>query len=208
MKEDEGLKNLHFKEAQANRPLCHFCSEHADYKLSLFRGVLASDDLNVCRSCIENETDVGVAIADASRVRIVSYDTGRYTTGAPDKLQALLRTLMPQRGFKTITSAIRIAAGKPKERILMCAACREAISPETPGFVRWAMDENGKFHSIRLFHLECWTNPGKTAAPDEWADLDRIEKLDRSRFTLSAVEILDQIEKKWKLLNEYATRKK
>ena len=205
MNEDEGLKGLHFKDAITGRPPCDFCQNHADVSLNLFRGLVAAESVNACHTCMEKSRRLGEKVAGCSRVRITSYATGQHTTGPPTQVHALLKTLKPQKGFKTITSAIRITTGSNRSRLLVCAACQESISPEAPGFVRWATDEAGKYHSLRLFHRECCTDPGQTHGAHHWADLESLDELDRSDFTITSAELLDQIAKKWKMLTEYST---
>jgi len=205
MNDDEGLKGLHFKDAITGRPPCDFCQNPAHVSLNLFRGLVAAETLNACHTCMDKSRKLGDKLSRCSRLRITSYATGQHTTGAPSQVRALLETLKPQQGFKTITSAIRITTGRNWSRLLVCAACQESISPEAPGFVRWATNEEGKFHSIRLFHRECCTDPGHTQGAHHWADLESLEELDRSNFTVTTAELLDQIAKKWQMLTEYST---
>ncbi len=205
MSHEEDLKNRSFKEAIENKPVCSLCSSAADYSMAVFEGIIVSKTLDVCFGCTADRRRMEETMANAARVRITSYTSGHHATGTPDKLNYLVESLTPRKGFRSITSAIRTAANQTERKILVCAACSEPISPRAPGFLRWTTDDNKEFHSIRLFHQNCWTNPGKTAGENEWADLEGIEKLDRSLFTIAAGEMLDQIEKKWKQLKACET---
>lgn len=200
------MKNNEFKDAIENKPTCSFCSSNADFSLAVFEGIIASAKINVCGACMTDFKRMEERTAKASRVRITSYTTGRNATGTPARLRYLLESLTPRQGFKSITSAIRITADSTQGNLLVCTACRDSISPQAPGFLSWTTDDKGKFHSIRLFHGDCRTNPGKTTEPTEWVDLNEIEDLDRARFTIAAGEMVDQIQQKWKQLKDRTYR--
>lgn len=180
-------------------PRCGFCRAPADIQITFFSGLVVSGDpANACLQCVKNSQRLKDRLLEVSHVRLVSWITGQKTTGSPERMEALLGLLKPRSGFKSITAAIRITSGSARGSPLSCAACQEAITPEAPGTVRWSKGKEGLFHSVRLFHTDCCTDPaGRPAGIGLWEEIDHLPGLDRTRFTPVASEMLDQIQKLW-----------
>lgn len=186
-------------------PSCDYCRAVSDVQVTFFDGLTASPEAptNVCMRCIQGNARFSSRLSKCKHVRLVSWSTGQQSTGVPERLDKLLGMLKARSGFKTITSAIRITTGRSRMSTLTCAACQDAISLTAPGLLRWSTRQDGKYHSVRLFHKECFTVPtGPSSVPGLWEELDNIHKIDRTHFSLVAAELLDQIQKQWEEMKE------
>ncbi|MCD6497382.1 MAG: hypothetical protein J7M25_03655 [Deltaproteobacteria bacterium] len=185
------------------KPVCDYCHEDADIKITFFVGPLPDGaPTNTCYRCLEKSARLADHLSRATTVRLESWLTGRHSTGNPKNLAALLDMLKPTGGFRTITAAIRITSNGATSSGLHCSVCREPITPTAPGIVRWARHQDGTCHSLRLFHAECVTDPaGQGQEGETWQDLDHIPQLDRSQFSTAARELLDHVERVWAELN-------
>lgn len=184
---------------ESGPPSCCYCTNHAEVSITCFKGLSASESIDACMRCVSRNPELAERVAGSRRIRVVSYATGQHATGPASRLSSLLAMLKPRHGYKSITSAIRITTGRSaRSSELVCAACQEPVTPEAPGIVRWGEDEHGKYHSVRVFHSECCTDPGGVAQSRLWERLDDLADLDRTRFTLVAAEMIEQIDAAWK----------
>jgi hypothetical protein len=184
--------------SQSPPPDCHFCNGAADLELTLFTTIKATETVDVCLRCAENHRGLAERVSNANRVRLLSHATGQRATGPAHRLQNLIALLKPHQGYKSITSAIRITTGRAYQSTLLCAACQEPITPESPGIARWGKNEQGRFHAVRLFHKECCTDPGGSdKSKSFWKDIEELDEVELELFTVAAAEMITQIKRAW-----------
>ena len=181
----------HSSSDRTENPICDFCRTDAQYQVQFFSRLKPSGPpVHVCMRCIERSARFEDMLNEAVRVRVTSLITGKHSTGRPERFKQLVSLLDPTGRFKTITSAVRITAGTADTTDLTCSRCRKPMSPDTPGAVAWTV-KDGSRQALRVYHIDCL--PEDALARGTWMDLEHIEDLDRSSFSLTARELLEQI---------------
>lgn len=173
-------------------PPCDFCRLDAHYGIEFFSHIRRRGPIvHACARCLERNARLRDMLGEARFIRITSLVTGKKAMGRPQELQRLIQNLEPTGRFRTITSAIRLAAESDHDSGLVCTRCRKPIHEHAPGAVAWSLRPDGTRHSVRVYHIDCLPEDavfGKTCV-----ELEHIESLDDSTFSLPARELLRQI---------------
>ncbi len=171
--------------------VCDFCRTDAQYEVLFFsRLKAAGPPVHICTRCVERSARFEDMLAKAVRVRVTNLATGKHSMGRPEHLKNLITLLDPTGRFKTITSAVRITAGSADTSEMICSRCRKPLSPDNPGAVCWTVKE-GTRQSLRIYHIDCL--PEEALTRGTWMDIEHLEDLDQSSFSLAAQELLAQI---------------